>query len=134
MKDRFEAAFAAGEPDAAGLIIDFWSKPGVFKAMPQPVQDYCRSTAYTNVLDWRSAFGFNPFISDYAAIEVPCTIVRGEHAIQPMIDISDRIARQIRDAALLEVAGAGHFLISTHSQSCAAIIDDHMENYAATRH
>jgi len=131
MKHRFEAAFAAGDPDAAGLIIDFWSQPGVFEAMPEPVQDYCRSTACTNVLDWRSAAGFNPFISEYAAIEVPCTLVRGEHAIQPMIDISDTIARQIPDSTLRVVPEAGHFLISTHSESCATIIDDHMTNYAA---
>ena len=134
MKDRFETAFAAGDPDAAGLIIDFWSQPGVFQAMPEPVQNYCRSTACTNVLDWRSASGFVPFISEYASIEAPCTIVRGEHAIQPMIDISDGIARQIPDARLRVVSGAGHFLISTHSRSCAAIIDDHMANYATANH
>lgn len=134
MKDRFEAAFAAGDPDAAGLIIDFWSQPGVFQAMPEPVRNYCRSTAFTNVLDWRSASGFTPLISEYAAIGVPCTIVRGEHAIQPMIDISDGIARQIPNAGLRVVPGAGHFLISTHSQSCAAIIDDHMAHYATASH
>jgi len=134
MKRRFESAVAAGERDAAGLIIDFWSRPGVFEAMPGPVQDYCRSTAATNVLDWRSASGFTPFISEYAAIDVPCTIVRGEHAIQPMVDISNGIVQQVRDADLRVVPGAGHFLISTHPETCAAIIDDHMENYAARRH
>ncbi len=130
MKQQFETAFADGDPDAAGLIIDFWSEPGVFQSMPEPVQNFCRATAYTNVLDWRSASGFTPFISDYAAIDVPCTIVRGEFAIQPMIDISDGIVRQAGDATLHVVPGAGHFLISTHAEPCAAIIDNHMSNYA----
>lgn len=130
MKNRFEAAFASGDADAPGIIIDFWSRPGVFKSMPEPVQDYCRSTVFSNILDWRSASGFTPFFSEYSAIDVPCTIVRGEHANQPMIDISDEISRKVPDSSLQVVPGAGHFLISTHPKDCAEIIDNHLAIYA----
>lgn len=130
MKARFESAYAAGDRDAAGLIIDFWSQPGVFASMPEPVREFCRSTAYTNILDWRCASGFTPTISGYAAINVPATIVRGEHAIKPMVDLCNEISKAIPDASLKVVDGSGHFLISTHPNECAVIIDEHMQNFA----
>lgn len=133
MQNRFEAAFASGDPDAPSLIIDFWSKPGVFRSMPEPVQDYCRSTVFSNILDWRSASGFTPFFTEYSAIDVPCTVVRGEYANQPMVDISDEISREIPDCSLQVIPGSGHFLISTHPEDCAAIIDHHLANYAAAQ-
>ncbi len=131
MKTRFEAAYASGNPNAASLIIDFWSQPGVFTSMPEPFQNYCRSTVFSNILDWRSGSGFTPTISEYSAIDVPSTIVRGEHAIKAMVDISDEISQTIPDGSLRIVDGSGHFLISTHPDDCAAIIDEHMQNFAS---
>lgn len=100
--------------------------------MTAPVQDYCRSTTFANILDWRCAAGFTPDLSDHAAIKVPGTIGRGEHVIQPIVDISDGITRHIQNSTLHVVPGSNHFLISTHPQECAAIIDDHMDKYAAS--
>ena len=34
MVERFEQAYATGDPDAAGIVIDFWGREGEFKAMP----------------------------------------------------------------------------------------------------
>ena len=128
MQHRFERAVANGDSDAAGLIIDFWSQSGVFDAMPVPVKEFCRATAFTNVLDWRAAAGFTPRMSQYSAIDAPMTMVRGELAIQPLIEITDAIVGQAPAARLQVVPGAGHFLISTHADECARIIDDHMRN------
>ena len=130
---RFESAYASGDADAASLIIDFWSEPGFFNSMPEGVQEYCRSTVYSNILDWRSAAGFKPTVSEYAAIDVPTTVVRGEFAIKPMVDLCDEVSKAVPEASLKIVKGSGHFLISTHSQECAAIIDDHMHNFALWR-
>jgi pimeloyl-ACP methyl ester carboxylesterase len=133
MMQRFEVAYASGDPDAAGIIIDYWSKPGVYHSMPQQFQDYCRSCVFCNILDWRSAAGFTPLFAEYAAIHVPCTIVRGEYANQAIVDISNEIIREIPDSALHVVEGSNHFLISSHPEDCAKIIDDHMMAYAASR-
>lgn len=124
--DQFENAVLSGNPDAAGIVINYWSKPGVFESLPEPVKEYCRSTAYTNLLDWRSAMGFNPVLSDYGLITVPTTIVRGEHANRAMIELCDGIVDHVPKAQLEVVPGSNHFLISTHPAECAAIIDRHM--------
>lgn len=131
MTHRFEAAYAAGDPDAAAIIIDFWGKKGDFQAMPERFRDYCRSTVYTNILDWRTATGFKPFFSEFSAVDVPCSIVRGEYANQAIVDLSAAIAHEVPDNNLHIVEGSGHFLISTHPGECAKIIDDHMTAYGA---
>lgn len=126
---RLEQAFAAGDADAPGLIIDYWSKPGTFAALPEAVRNYCRDTVYSNILDWRTAMGFTPGLLEYAAIKSPVTIVRGAYANQAIVDLSEAIAAQIKDSALHVVPGADHFLISTHPVQCAALIDMHMQAY-----
>ena len=128
---RFKAAVMAGRPDAAAIIIDFWGRPGGFVAMPEAFQDLCRASAFTNLLDWQTAIGFAPDLSEYCAITAPATIVRGEYANRALIDISNEIVNAAKRATLKVVPGSGHFLISTHPGECAAIIDAHMDAYLA---
>jgi pimeloyl-ACP methyl ester carboxylesterase len=126
MARSFEAAHAAGDPDAPAVIIDYWSKPGFFAAMPEPVQDYCRATVASNILDWRAAASFTPALADFATLDMPCTLVRGEHANPALAEVTDRLAQVIPGCRAKRVTGAGHFLITTHAADCAAIIDAHM--------
>jgi pimeloyl-ACP methyl ester carboxylesterase len=133
MFNEFEAAVLAGDPDAAGIIIDFWSKPGMFKSMPTAFVEFCRSKAPTNLLDWRTAIGFTPSFSAYECLDMPTTVVHGELANQAMVDVSDQIVANARNAVLHVEPGAGHFLISTHPEACAAVIDSHMTNCSGAR-
>ncbi len=126
---RFEKAYASGDADAAALIIDFWGTPGFFASMPEVVRNYCRATTYTNVLDWRTAVGFTPSINDYASIDIPASLVRGELANQAIVEITEELSRVMPRANMHVVEGAGHFLISTHSKQCAEIIDHHVSSY-----
>jgi pimeloyl-ACP methyl ester carboxylesterase len=126
MKNRFADAVAANDPEAAGIIIDFWSFDGNFKSMPEQFRNFCRSLAATNLLDWQTAIGFDDDFSKFARLDMPCTVSRGELAIQAIRDISDLIVAHAKDATLHIEPGAGHFLISTHPKECAAVIDRHM--------
>ena len=58
--------------------------------MPEPVQSYCRTTVASNILDWRAAAGFTPTIAEFAALDMPCTLVRGEHANPALAEVTDR--------------------------------------------
>ncbi len=126
---RFERAYASGDTDAAALIIDFWGTPGFFESMPEVVRDYCRHTTYTNVLDWRTAAGFTPKIADYASINIPASLVRGDLANQAIVEITALLSQVMPQASQQVVPGAGHFLISTHPEQCAKIIDRHMISF-----
>jgi pimeloyl-ACP methyl ester carboxylesterase len=128
---RFTEAVATGDPDAAAIIIDYWSTKGAFTAMPPVFQDYCRATVQSNVLDWGGAADFAPAISAFGAVDVPATLVRGAHANAAIADITADIAQALPQGAMEVVEGAGHFLISTHPEACAALIDAHMGRIAA---
>jgi pimeloyl-ACP methyl ester carboxylesterase len=123
MADAFEAAQREGEPEAAGRIIDFWGGAGSFAALPENVQGYCRKTAYSNVLDWRTAFAFGATPADYARLELPVLLVRGARAVPAMVEITEALRRALPRVRPAIVEGAGHFLISTHPAECAALLD-----------
>lgn len=127
--EQFEEAYLRGDKDAAALIIDYWGGRGFFASMPEVVREFCRSTTYTNILDWRAAAGFTPQISDFSSIEVPATLVRGELANDAIVEITSLLSQFMPRAKLQIVESAGHFLISTHPKQCAAIIDDHLLQY-----
>jgi len=118
----FEAAVRSGERDAPARIIDFWGGAGAFAAMPPAVQDYCRATAPINVLDWRGVFGFEFSAADCAALDVPVLLVRGALANAVMVAMTDSIAAHLPRAQPAVVAGANHFLVSTHAAACAELL------------
>ena len=126
MVSRFESALSAGDPEAAAIIIDFYSRPGAFLRMPQNVRDFCRDTAPTNLLDWHSAATFNPPFEEFATIDLPVTLVRGGETPTPIIDVTEQLAANIPHAQKRVVDGADHFLISTHPADCAAILEAHI--------
>ncbi|AZO51329.1 MAG: alpha/beta fold hydrolase [Mesorhizobium sp.] len=119
---EFIAAVDAGEADAAAMIIDFWGGPGTFAAMPEAVRDYCRKTAATNAIDWLTDFGFGASVEDYRALDIPVLLVRGEFANPAMVAMTDLLEQTLPDARGAIVDGAGHFLIATHAQKCAALL------------
>lgn len=130
MSAAFEAAYHAGEADAAGRIIDFWGGEGVFATMPEPVRDYCRKTAYANVLDWRSAFAFLARKRDYAKLDRPVLLVRGGEACPAMLHITDALQAALPKVRPAVVPGANHFLITSHAADCAALLSEFLEEPA----
>jgi pimeloyl-ACP methyl ester carboxylesterase len=122
MSRDFERAVAESEADAAGRVIDFWGGAGCFAALPQPVQDYCRKTAAANVLDWMTDFGFAAGASDYAKLEMPVLLVRGEMANPAMVAMTDALARALPNVRPAVIPGAGHFLVSSHPAQCAGLL------------
>ncbi len=131
MKDRFRAAIEAGDPECAGIIIDFWSQPGNYNSMPDSFRAFCQTKAATNLLDWEIAATFAADFTDFNCVDMPCTVARGELANKAIIDVSDQIVANAQNAKLHVEQGADHFLISTHPAECAAVIDRQMQNFAA---
>lgn len=131
MSDAFEAAYRAGEENAAGRIIDFWGKDGDFQAMPDPVKAYCRETTWSNVLDWRAAFEFNAPKADYERLSFPVLAVRGGACNPVMRAITDALCDAVPNIRAAVVPDAGHFLISTHPTECADVLAGFLEEVGA---
>lgn len=131
ISDAYESAVAAGEVDAPKRIIDFWGGDGAYDSLPDAVQAYCRQTAQANVLDWYMCFGFNAAPEAYAALDVPVLLVRGAHTNEVIATITDQLAAALPTARTEIVEDAGHFLISSHPQDCAALLTAFLGQAAA---
>ena len=123
-------AAATGDPEAAAIIIDFYSREGTFGAMPDPVRAFCQATAPTNLLDWRSAASFTPAFEEFTGLSLPVTLVRGGVTPAPIVDVTELLASNIPRARKSVVDGADHFLISTHPADCAEILEAHIADLA----
>jgi len=128
MSTDFEKAYDRGEQDAAGRIIDFWGGEGSFSAMPDVVKEYCRNTVFSNVLDWRTAFNFHATKADYGKLDMPVLLVRGSLANEAMVAITDGLADGLPNVRTEVVEGASHFLITSHPESCAALLMDFLSD------
>lgn len=126
----FETAVDAGEVDAPRRIIDFWGGAGVFAAMPEAVQAYCRATATTNVLDWRTDFAFTATPAEYAQLDLPVLLVRGALANPAMVAITGELAACLPQVRTAVVDGAGHFLITSHAADCARLLSTFLAEVA----
>lgn len=127
MRQAFEQAYRDGEPDAAARIIDYWGGTGTYSALPGPVRDYCRSTAYANALDWHGWSDLMVPSEEYAKFQAPALVVRGAQASDAMVEITNVLAASLPDRQAHVVDGAGHFLISTHAKQCAELLRDFLE-------
>ncbi len=124
---EFEAAFNEGEGDAPSRIIDFLGGCGSFDAMPDSVQEFCRKTSFTNVLDWHTAFKLNARMSDYAALSVPVLLARGTHANIQMIEITESLKTCVPNNNSALIKGASHSLITSHSKECANLLSEFLK-------
>ena len=127
ISENFERQYFMREKDAVKTIIDFWGGQGSFSSMPRVVQEYCRSTGFANVLDWRTALSFKTSSDDFRNWNTPCLIVRGELANDEMIEITDVLSKSIPDSQISVVTGANHFLISSHPAVCAHLLANFLQ-------
>ncbi len=128
--DQFQAALLAGDPNAAAIIIDFYSRTGAFESMPGSVRSFCQATAPTNLLDWFSAATFTPRFDEFNQLNLAVTLARGDATPKPIVDVTDQLAQHIPNVCTQVVEGADHFLISTHPAECAKIMESHFLSLA----
>ena len=126
MTNRYFAAVHAGDEAAIESMIDFYGGAGTFAAWPQRVRSYAIETTAVNILDWESAYGFQPSSASLAKVEVPTLVLRGG-ASHPAVQCANELpAERMPKASVVTLAGAAHFIISTHAEEVAWMIAHHV--------
>jgi pimeloyl-ACP methyl ester carboxylesterase/uncharacterized protein YjiS (DUF1127 family) len=133
MTCAYFAAFHAGDRAAIGAMIDFYGGAGTFAAWPRRVRDHAIEMTPVNMLDWASAYGFAPPPESLARIAVPTLILTGAASHPAMRRASEILAESIAKTSLVTIAGAAHFMISTHAEELAWAIAGHVASVEATR-
>jgi len=126
MTDAYFTAFHAGKKTAIEQMIDFYGGAGTFSSWPQRVRDYAAETTPVNLLDWASAYGFELTPALLATVEIPTLVLWGEASHPAAKRANGLLGQCIPNAAVAEIAGAAHFMISTHAGEVAGMIAQHV--------
>jgi pimeloyl-ACP methyl ester carboxylesterase len=126
MTEAYFAEFAAGKPEAARHVIDFYGGAGAFDAFPLKVREYVIATTPNNIRDWSSGASFAPPLADFARIKCPTCVVRGAQGHVAMMRIAELLAANIPGARFETIEGGSHFLPATHASDLAELIASHV--------
>jgi pimeloyl-ACP methyl ester carboxylesterase len=125
MSAGYFEALAAGNGDAIAQMVDFYGGAGTFAAWPERVRAYAVETTAVNIRDWSSAFAF-PLRDAVPSLRVPTLIAWGTVSHPAIQRANALLAATIPGARSANVAGAAHFMISTHPSDTARLIAGHV--------
>jgi pimeloyl-ACP methyl ester carboxylesterase len=126
MTDVYFAAFRGGDREAIASMVDFYGGSGTFTSWPARVRAYAVETTPVNMLDWASAYGFALSPAILATIEVPALVLWGGESHPAAQRANELLSQSIRGAYLAAIAGAAHFMITTHAEEVARVIAQHV--------
>ena len=122
MTESYFADFESGNQEAIASMIDFYGGAGTYASWPPRVRAYAVETTPVNILDWASAYGFALSGSKLAALNVPTLVLRGGASHAAVQRANELLGTHIREASLMTIAGAAHFMIATHAADVARAV------------
>jgi pimeloyl-ACP methyl ester carboxylesterase len=126
MTEAYFGSFDSGNSEAIASMVDFYGGSGTFESWPPAVRRYAAETTPTNILDWASAYAFQPTRDQLNRLTTPVLVATGQNSHPAVIEANELIATAIPGAKFTTVAGANHFMISTHARLVANLIDWHV--------
>jgi pimeloyl-ACP methyl ester carboxylesterase len=126
MTDSYFAAFAGGDAEAIRLMIDFYGGPGTFASWPRRVRTYAMATTAVNIRDWASASGFALSSAMVRLIDVPSLVAWGACSHPAARRANSLLGASLAASSSVEIAGAAHFMISTHAGEIARHVANHV--------
>jgi len=131
MTEAYFRAFQDGDPTAIEQMIDFYGGTGTFSSWPPRVREYAAQTTPVNLLDWASAYDFELTPALLATVDVPTLVLWGEASHPAAKRANELLGECIPNAMVASIAGAAHFMISTHAEELAGMI---AQQVARTEH
>ena len=121
--DSCVACINAGDlAGAADIFMGFWIGDGQWQQMPEKHKQMIIPTMAKVGDEFRGLDRFTSTMSTFDALDIPVTVVRGQHSREPARAVAELLAHQISQAELLEIAGAGHMIPQTHPAEIGDII------------
>jgi pimeloyl-ACP methyl ester carboxylesterase len=121
--DCYQATHEAGDLWAVRQVIDLWGGAGFLESLPERIQLSMASMTGFNIQQWAANRAFTPSLEKIQAMTIPITLVHGEKTHPVCKLVNERLHELLPNSRLVEVGDASHFLIQSHSDTCAAIID-----------
>jgi pimeloyl-ACP methyl ester carboxylesterase len=125
MTDAYMAAYRSGDRGAIEAMIDFYGGAGTFAGWPQRVRDYAIETTPVNLLDWQSVYGFRLTHALLATVDVPALVLWGANSHPAARRANALLGHLMPHGSNVVIAGAAHFMISTHAREVAGLLAQH---------
>ena len=119
---EYRRAYEDGDQCAARRVVDRLGGDGAFDAMPERAREAVKAGTAQNICHWQTNLAFRPTSEQFGTLRVPTTIVQGEKSRPIDRLIGQRLSELLPNSRLIELTGAGHFMVNTHSVECARII------------
>jgi pimeloyl-ACP methyl ester carboxylesterase len=126
MTQNYFAAFAGGDAEAIRVMIDFYGGAGTFAAWPRRVRTYAMETTAVNIRDWASASDFALTSAMVQSIGIPSLVGWGACSHPAARRANALLGASLRASSCVEIAGAAHFMISTHAGEVGRCVASHV--------
>jgi pimeloyl-ACP methyl ester carboxylesterase len=126
MADAYFNDYLGGNAEAIAAMIDFYGGPGTYASWPQRLRDYAIKTTKTNLLDWRTAFGFSLPAAALETLDVPTLVCIGDRSHPAVQRANDLLSQDINGTPAVAIGGAAHFMIATHVDELCSLVARHV--------
>lgn len=110
-------------------FVDFWNQtPGMWKGLPDHIQEGLVHSAQGIVDGWRSLLADPTTLDDLNALHLPTLVLTGNRTHRTLERIAQIAAAEIPDAKLNIIPGAGHMAPLTHPLPVADALAAHMKS------
>ena len=120
--DRYLERGHARDPEAVGIMIDFWFGAGSFVRLPDAVRGFLRSQCEVNLRGVEATFRERHAREALAALAMSLTVAWGEKSPAVARLIAERLAATAQAGRAVMLEGADHGMLASHAPQVAALI------------
>jgi pimeloyl-ACP methyl ester carboxylesterase len=110
------------EPDAVGLMFDFWMGDGTYAGLPAKQKYFLNEAAAKNAQDVRASFAETTTAAELLSLDLPVAISFGDASPPLARHITQSLAGLLPRADVSVIAGATHGMLDTHPADVAHFI------------
>ena len=121
-----DAVRAGDNVGAAAAFVDYWNGQGTWERLSEHVRAALTRWAPKAPLEFAALMNARTVLEDYAALDFPILVLRGEHAPMPTRVIADALPDAMDCARVEVITGAGHMGPMTHADRVSSRIVAHI--------
>ncbi len=119
----YRRAVAEGEADACRRVINFWGGEGQFEPLPDFIKQAMTPLTADNVRHWSLCQSLSYPYATIQAMTAPTQIVCGDQSNPILQQIAQCLCDWLPQASMGQVAGASHFLVTSHAADCLQFVE-----------
>lgn len=120
----YRHGISKGEPYVCGQVIDFWGGEGSFEPLPDFIKDGMVPLTANNNRHWTLCENTHNDRNALNTLTIPTRLVSGSASNAVAHAIVQHLSHELPNNKRYTIAGASHFLVTSHASECLDIISD----------